>query len=407
MKKILFIHIPKTAGTSLSEWIKRHYNFNEVMYTPTWEKFQYSTIRDLRSKRFIQGHFTANIIDYIPDSKNFHKITLLRNPIDRVISNFYHLKLTPDIPHDHPVKAKSFTIYDFLEHPVTNYLASNYQTLSLTKRNKINPAEFDMLINAPFSYYNKIKKQIHTIDKAVDFINSFSVIGVYEKLDLFVKMLSKELGFFDQIISGEYRATIKSKIIPEDAIKKIEEKNQLDIELYNYVLKKIENFTEKKIASYKKSTNPISVKDNDSFIWTANMAFWGNFWTDVNLSDNQNYHRWSYTNTSNFIIEVEKNTVVTLIFTIERFLDPSQIDGFCISCNGKNLDLKRLILPSGNKINFLTTVYTGELEELNIKFDTEKTLSFANVDSNNPNDTLKRGFSINQISIYKYRLPSN
>jgi hypothetical protein len=76
-KKCIYIHIPKTAGTSVEQFLRENGK----------NGLQYHGVRNGRSMH----HFTAFDLKYeIPLTfQNYYKFTFVRNPYDRLLSEYY------------------------------------------------------------------------------------------------------------------------------------------------------------------------------------------------------------------------------------------------------------------------------------------------------------------------------
>jgi len=76
-KKCIFIHIPKTAGTSIEQFIRDH-GKNNLLFI------------GVRNNRSLQ-HLTANelktMMPYI--YKKYYKFSIVRNPYDKLLSEYY------------------------------------------------------------------------------------------------------------------------------------------------------------------------------------------------------------------------------------------------------------------------------------------------------------------------------
>ena len=86
-KNILILHIPKTGGNSIQNFFSRLENFNS-----------YSIGHDINScktggqiKLFVNGNYIKD--SRIDNLNNFFKITIVRNPYDRIVSH-YNFELT-------------------------------------------------------------------------------------------------------------------------------------------------------------------------------------------------------------------------------------------------------------------------------------------------------------------------
>jgi hypothetical protein len=105
---LIHLHIPKTGGKSLDYLIEQKFP-EDVSYR--W-KISYPTPKDVANIKFdpyhmIRGHFTAKIAEYI--SKNPVFITMLRHPIERVVSFYYFVRSRPasifyDIANQIPIE---------------------------------------------------------------------------------------------------------------------------------------------------------------------------------------------------------------------------------------------------------------------------------------------------------------
>jgi hypothetical protein len=96
---MLFMHIPKTAGTSLRLALEAAYPERERMYLyPPADLEGAIAPRDFRSlpeeerhrPSLIVGHFGFGIHDYARQPARY--LTMLRDPLDRVVSLYYHYK---------------------------------------------------------------------------------------------------------------------------------------------------------------------------------------------------------------------------------------------------------------------------------------------------------------------------
>ncbi len=85
-KGLYFLHIPKTAGTSVRYWLHDLFPSDGWLPCHTLEEVERMDPAIVRQARFLSGHLGLKIFDWINADKPV--ITWLRNPIKRLISNY-------------------------------------------------------------------------------------------------------------------------------------------------------------------------------------------------------------------------------------------------------------------------------------------------------------------------------
>mgnify|MGYP001946350345 CR=1 FL=1 len=94
-RKIIFLHNPKTAGTSLrtvvfSNYAKQHRSecYGSV-YEVVKNRFSQALNED---KCLIYGHLKTQMLNEFELAKNYEWLTFLRNPVEHTVSKFLHFK---------------------------------------------------------------------------------------------------------------------------------------------------------------------------------------------------------------------------------------------------------------------------------------------------------------------------
>lgn len=91
---LLFMHIPKTAGTAFREAVVANYKQSEVAYMyedpPGFPLYLEDLPIEQRARfRFVAGHLVYGMHDWIPNDCSY--FTILREPLSRVWSAYNHL----------------------------------------------------------------------------------------------------------------------------------------------------------------------------------------------------------------------------------------------------------------------------------------------------------------------------
>jgi hypothetical protein len=137
-----FMHIPKTAGTSLRALLEQRFNKNEICPISYVTEFQNTPdpTAYLKQYRFIRGHLPY---DYIRRLLGYDPITLtmLRHPVDRLVSNwaFFQELVIPEglVPPKYMMRARTLSLEEFVaeivayQQPGTASKMGNIQTIQL------------------------------------------------------------------------------------------------------------------------------------------------------------------------------------------------------------------------------------------------------------------------------------
>ena len=116
-----FIHIPKSGGTSFFALLKDRLTSRHISI------YDFLNFGDyLRQVDFLSGH--VPFYAFIFGDRPRKLCTIVRNPVDRVISLYKYIRTTPEhYAHDY-VMWKILSISDFFDHPTLKLEASNFQT---------------------------------------------------------------------------------------------------------------------------------------------------------------------------------------------------------------------------------------------------------------------------------------
>jgi len=242
---LFFVHIPKTAGTTLGGILVQHYGRDRVFACHPDRSIVGYTAEDFLSfpaeKRnkfqLVRGHFGYGLHEDYQEPYKY--ITILRDPVDRVISHYYYvLKRTDHYLHK-KVTSENISLKDYVTSGMTGEM-DNGQLRMLT---------------GPKGYYAKFgtcTPELLELAKE-NLRNDFLVVGISERFDETLLVLREVLGvytpFYLNLKVNNKRP--KREKISEDVVAAIREHNQLDEELYNFANELMDELIEKHIPFFR------------------------------------------------------------------------------------------------------------------------------------------------------------
>src|SRR6059058_5429994 len=118
-KALIFLHIPKTAGTTLNRIIEWQYSPFEIFtmdpyrIRATPERLKRLPERRRRRLRMVRGHMLYGIHEFLPQGATY--FTMLRDPVARALSTYYFILRRPLNPLHRKVKGGGLTIEDCIQ----------------------------------------------------------------------------------------------------------------------------------------------------------------------------------------------------------------------------------------------------------------------------------------------------
>ncbi len=216
-KAVIFLHLPKTAGTTLNRIIEWQYSplaiftMDPYRIRATPERLQKLSERRRRSLRMVRGHLYFGVHEFLPQGATY--FTMLREPVARFFSSYYFIQRRPLHPMHHKVTTERIGVEDFLR---------------LTPRRQ----------NLQCSMISGIKNDGTSDERLLEvakenLAKSFSVVGIAERFEESLMLMATTYGWEIPFYENRKVSKTKPKVDP-GAVEMIREHNRLDLELYDF-----------------------------------------------------------------------------------------------------------------------------------------------------------------------------
>lgn len=234
-KKIFFIHVGKTAGSSFNHFLKKHFNGQEHcerFLIPGTNKFK--NLEHLKTLDYISGHLRLSVfIDNNFSQDEYFLMAFLRDPISQLISNInwtIHIyDISPEFFQGHPQKIQEIS----LELRALNLYEPDSFISALKK--------YQGLFRNNQSRYFIADSEAFSSQSVINNMSKLDMIGLTEyyeeSLKIFTTLNSLDVNPEVHQINRNPAYRIKKDILENDLINEFIHKYQeIDINVYNFFL---------------------------------------------------------------------------------------------------------------------------------------------------------------------------
>jgi hypothetical protein len=216
-ESVIFIHVPKAAGTTLNRLIEWEYPLLKIYsvdpYFFRWSSKHLWRLSKHRLKRFrvFKGHMMFGLHEILPQPATY--ITILRDPVDRVMSAFYFIRNYKLHPLYWKFRRENWSLEDF----VTRLPRDNVQCKFIAGAVYKEPCTAEICERA--------KENL---------VRHFSVVGLLERFEESLALMKLRFGWTLKNYSSFNVARTRphKHDLPKSTLDLIQDRNRFDIELY-------------------------------------------------------------------------------------------------------------------------------------------------------------------------------
>ena len=256
IKPAVFLHIQKTAGTSIVDWVIHSCGLDKVVAHGDYCKGRPDlgiemkgdaraiSPGDFHSIPFVSGHFGYDWARHLMDKR--YSFTFLRNPIERVLSFYSFCKSRDPKEFDIYALTQQVSLDEFLQIgmkvPLVKECIWNHQTWQLahgwgnSEQPSVSCFEPDEIL-----------------DLAIRHLEDFSYIGLTETFEEDRDNILAALGIVppkEKIVSNVQPGRPTSKDLPQSTLKLLEELTHLDRTLYEEAWSRRDSFVKRCIKRW-------------------------------------------------------------------------------------------------------------------------------------------------------------
>ncbi len=221
---IVFIHIPRTGGTTFHELAAKQYGREQVRQFTRADMEAWAQTKDNCAApwRFVSGHIGFEFDRIITQPHVY--ITFLRNPVTRIPSVYEYIRTNPAHTHHATVTSQNLSLQEFIERGVSVANIDNGMTRLLCGLpNSAREVGFGECTRAMLEAAKKNLRQ------------RIAVVGLTEYFDASLVLMRRCLDWSSPLYTIlNSTTTSRAKTVTPAEVRLIEKYNVLDCELYAY-----------------------------------------------------------------------------------------------------------------------------------------------------------------------------
>ncbi len=423
-----FLHIPKTAGTTLIATLDSYFDHDSIFPSKVWNEVLTNKSKKRKTWKLVRGHFGYNIKSISPHKPIF--LTVLRDPIKRTISQIEHIRRDPR--GNNWVKKNFLSpneTFDQILHndeknrvfrnTQTRYLGLDCDVIKFTRsQSSKTKDDFRFDENLPL-FENEIPIQ-KMLKNAMQRLGKFEFVGISEKFQESMFLLYYTFGWMP--INRSWKLNVSpvktsKKGLTQKSLHILNDLNKLDTSLYEHG-KKIfekrysemqknlkENYYKESYSDlpfsesmyimlekhYEKNLKELNIVPEKSINYEFNQKLSGSGWYYKEILPKTNkFYRWTGPEKISFIdFAVKRDEDLKILFHIFLAASAEVLDSVKLRVNEQPIKLK-LLYPKETERYFEATIPKSILNQkafvTRFTFEVNRTINPHIINPKNPMD---------------------
>jgi len=410
---LYFCHIPKTAGMTFRTIVEDYFACEDICPATLNAHIANIPQLQLETYRLFRGHLVFVDLPGMLPQRNFVNVTMLRDPIARVISHYEYIRRTPGDPHYEAVS--NMTLEEFCQRLTVGKVGKNIQTFYIAKTLRFN--------------LERLSPQ-EVLEVAKESLDRYAFVGILERFQDSLFLLSYIFGWKPILNQRKENASATKTTydgLPQSTIDHIREHSLLDIELYEYAQEifnqrfdamcvdlqansdrpfsdseQLRSLLEK---HYEQRYLDLNLPPSDCVKYRFCDPLWGAGWQRRECPQNELAYRWTGPETISTLdlpVKADADLLVEFRVICNRSTAPDILDSLVLKVNNSVVPLTILL------DNVSTRLYQARVSRsllhvnapfLSLAFEVNRVTSFNAINPRNP-DKRKVGLAINEVQIF-------
>ncbi len=223
-RPLVFLHIPKAAGTTLESVILRQYRgYHAKRFTGLWsEEQEFEALPPPERAKFdlCVGHHHFGIHRLLSAPATY--LTMLRDPVDRVVSYYYYAREHPSHYLHQLIHQRGWTLRDMVDRIVTTELDNDQVRW-------MNPGPHERVGLGAVT-----PEMLHHAKQMLE--RHFTIVGVAERFHESLVLMQCRFGWLNVAYRRQNAGASRPRIheVPSDVIDLIRQRQRFDLEFYEF-----------------------------------------------------------------------------------------------------------------------------------------------------------------------------